>query len=228
MTSTQCPAYRSVLLSTGADAETLRVNAACDADVLCIDLEDTVTDKDAARHLAAAFHTDPGPHSGARGIRMNPLSEEDGLRDVLMLRSASWKPDLVVLTKVLHPHEIRLATELLPDCDLIALIETAAAVEHAAEIGRVSPRLKALMFGGKDLALALGSERRWESLLYGRGRVVNAAAASGVPALDENYRPLGDLEGLAEASTRSRAMGFRGRLTIDARHVPIINDLYAA
>jgi citrate lyase beta subunit len=216
-----------VLLSTGADADILRVNAACGADVLCIDLEDTVTDKDAARRLAAAFHADPGPHAGARGIRMNPLSEEDGLRDVLMLRSASWRPDLVVLTKVLHAHEIRLATELLPCCELIALIETAEAVEHAAEIGRMSPRLKALMFGGKDLALALGSERRWEALLYGRGRVVNAAASCGLPPLDENYRPLGDLEGLARASTLSRAMGFRGRLTIEARHVPIINEIYA-
>ncbi|WP_213771867.1 aldolase/citrate lyase family protein [Bradyrhizobium sp. dw_78] len=215
-----------MLLSVGASDTELAANIACGADVVCIDLEDTVTDKSAARALAASFHQ--SGYSGLRGLRINPLEEEDGLRDILMVREASWRPDIVVMTMVKDAHEVVLADRLLPaSCRIIALVETAEAVENAGEIARASQRLAALMFGGKDLAYSLGSERSNDALDYSRGRMMVSAAAGGVRALDENYRPLDDLDGLAAASTRVKGMGYRGRLTIDARHVPIINSIFA-
>jgi citrate lyase beta subunit len=217
---------RSVLLSVGASESELSLNAKCGADVLCIDLEDTVTEKHAARGLAAAFHQ--SVYSGLRGLRINPLSEEDGLRDLLMIREASWKTDVVVMTMVRDPYEVRMVDELLPpSCRIIALIETAEAVANAVQIARTSLRLAALMFGGKDLAYSLGSARSNGALDFSRGQMMVAAAAGGIKALDENYRPLDDLDGLAAASRRVRAMGYVGRLTVDARHVPIINAAFS-
>lgn len=220
------PPLRSVLLSVGADEALLRQNLSCGADVVCLDLEDTVEDKVHARAMAAELLG--GSRSDRRGLRINPFSEEDGLRDILMLREARWRPDVIVLTKVLDPFELRQAAMLLPPCDLIALIETAEAVENALAIARAAPNLRALMFGGKDLAHSLGSARNWDALLYGRGRVMNAAAAAGLAALDENFRPLDDLDGLRASSLRSRDLGYCGRLTISARHVPVLHSVFTS
>jgi citrate lyase beta subunit len=220
------PPLRSVLLSIEASETELDANINCGADVVCIDLEDTVTDKSAARRLAASFHQ--SGYAGPRGLRINPLSDEEGLRDILMIREATWRPDIVVLTMVVDPFEVRLADELLPpECRIIALIETAEAVENCRAIAGMSRRLAALMFGGKDLAYALGSHRTNDALDYSRGRMKVAASAAGLRALDENYRPLDDLEGLQAASSRVRGMGYGGRLTVSARHVPIINTTFA-
>lgn len=226
MSTSSSQPLRSVLLSTGGSTSELALNVACGADVVCIDLEDTVEDKPAARALAASFHQ--SGYSGLRGLRISPLEDENGLRDILMIREASWLPDVVILTMVKDAYEIRLADRLLPaSCRIIALVETAEAVENAGAIARASSRLDALMFGGKDLAYSLGSARTNDALDFSRGKMMVSAAAVGVRALDENYRPLDDLDGLAAACTRVKGMGYRGRLTISSQHVPIINTIFA-
>lgn len=216
--------YRSVLLSTGADAALLQRNMAAGADLLCIDLEDTVEDKAAARALFEAFLG--MDYVGARGARISPLTAAEGLEDLLLIRAMARKPDAVVLTKVHDSHEIRIAAEILPDLNLIALIETPEAVEDSSRMAAASDRLCALMFGGKDLAMAMGATRNWDGLLWPRGRMVSAAKATGLYAIDENFRPLNDLEALTAVSLRSRDMGFQGRLTISADHVAVIHRVY--
>jgi citrate lyase beta subunit len=217
---------RTVLLSMKADEKLLQANIAARPDVLCVDLEDTAPDKAVARSLAASFHT--GGYNGLKGVRINPLTDPEGLKDLNFIREASWCPDVVVLTKVFHPFEITLAEKILPaKCELIVLVETPESIERVNEVAAASSRVSSLMLGGGDLSIYLDCERSWDGLHYCRGRMVVASVAAGLLALDENFRPLDDLAGLAVECRRSRKLGYKGRLTIDPRHVPVIHEIYS-
>lgn len=214
---------RSMVLVTGADSDMLDAAIASEADIVCLDLEDSVTDKEAARRLMLDLLDRPMRAESC--IRINPLSTAEGLHDLLMLRDMPRLPHLVKMTRVADPYEVRLAAGLLPDIELVLIIETAEGLERAPEIARASPNTVALSLGGKDLSRSLGCKRSWGGLLHARGRLVQAAAMAGVRAFDEPYRPLDDLEGLAEHCAKAAEMGFSGKTTVDLRHVPIINRM---
>ncbi|WP_459615678.1 aldolase/citrate lyase family protein [Bordetella sp. 2513F-2] len=212
---------RSIVLVTGANSDMLEEALRSEADVICLDFEDTVADKAAAHALLPRLMD--GSFKGEVAIRINPLSEAEGLRDLLFLQSLPNAPRLVKMTKVSDPYEVKLAAQMLPDTEFIVIIETAQALENVAAIAAASPAVYGLVVGGKDLSSSLGASRSWSGLLYARGRIAAAAAAAGVAAEDEPYRPLDDLQGLEETCVKIREMGFTGKTTVDLRHVPIIN-----
>jgi len=188
--------HRSMMLVTGANRATLDAALRSDADMICLDLEDTVTDKDAAYALIPHLLEHSGP--ALKSIRLNSMSTEEGLKNLLMVRGMKTKPDMVKLAMVSDPYEVKLAASLLPGMPLVVIIETALALERAQHIAAAAPEVLAISLGGKDLSDSLGCARNWQGLLYARGRVAHAAAIAGVQALDEPYRPLDDLAGLAE------------------------------
>jgi (S)-citramalyl-CoA lyase len=218
-------ARRSLVLVTGANAGMLDAALRSEADVVCLDFEDTVKDKAAAHALVPRLFD--GASKSETAIRINPLSEPEGLRDLLLLRQMARLPNIVKMAKVSDPFEVQLAAGMLPGVDLMVIIETAEALERAAEIARSSPSVCGLLMGGKDLSEALGCARTWNGLLYARGRVAHAAATAGIAAYDEPYRPLDDLKGLAETCGRLVEMGYRGKTTVDLGQVPVINEQFA-
>jgi citrate lyase beta subunit len=218
---------RSKILVRGASRRELDAALASEVDIVCVDLEDTVADKDkdAARKLTAELISSG---TGAEtSVRINAVSTAEGLQDLLMLREWNVRPAIVVIAKVCDPYEVRLAAQMLPGTELFAIIETAQGLEAAADIARAAPSLSALLLGGKDLSHSLGCERNWEGLHWARGRLVQAAALGGVHAHDEPYRPLDDLAGLEVTCNRVKAMGYKGKATVDLRHVPIINRIFS-
>jgi citrate lyase beta subunit len=220
-------------LITGGDAATLETAVASGAPSVCLDLEDTVpaAGKDAARALL------PRLLAQSRGrcrsaVRLSPLSTRHGLDDLRWLLDAPALPDAVMLAKVDAAADVRLFDQLLTGraaaVRLHVIIETAAALAEAAAIAGASPRIEALVFGGKDLSTDLGCARAWEPLLYARSRVVHAAALARVAAFDEPYNPRDDLDGLRATAERVKALGFRGKAAVDLRHVAIINAIFGA
>ncbi len=213
-----------MVLVTGANGAMLDEALASRADIVCLDLEDTVEDKAAARALLPRLLA--ADFGGEASVRINPLSEAQGLRDLLWLRDMERSPPLVKLTKVEDPFEVRLAADILPGAEFMVIIETARALDRAADIGRASPAIAGLLMGGKDLSQSLRCARSWNGLLYARGRVAHAAAIAGVGAYDEPYRPLEDLKGLADTCAKLREMGYRGKTTVAVPQVDVINEAF--
>ena len=108
---------------------------------------------------------------------------------------------------------------------VLPLIETAAGLENAVEIGAVAG-VVGLVLGGFDLAVELGAEPRWEPLLYARARVVHAAALNGTVAFDMPSREYLDMTGLREEAVRGRALGFAGKTAIHPAQVPVIHEVF--
>ncbi len=203
------------------------------ADGLILDLEDSVhpAEKDAARLLVrnALRAIDFG--GAERMVRINqlPLGLED-LREVIPER-----PDLVLVPKVESAEQVRevdaAIRRILPDRDvwLMPILESALGIERAFEIATASERVCALTIGLEDYTADLGVVKTpgGEESLWARLRLVNAAKAAGIQAIDSVYGNVADMDGLRAWGERARAIGFEGMGAVHPRQVPVIHEAFA-
>ncbi len=199
------------------------------ADEVIVDLEDAVAteDKERARELAVAT-LGRGPLGRTTALRVNGRSTpwwEDDLR-----AAAAARPDVVVLPKVESPEDVFAATELLPaGIGLEAQIESARGLVEADRIAAAGHGLEALVFGPGDLAASLGVP----VLTIGAGvsdyalaRVVAAARASGLQALDGPHARLGDDFGLVLSARRALEHGYDGKWVIHPSQIEPVNRIF--
>jgi citrate lyase subunit beta/citryl-CoA lyase len=108
------------------------------------------------------------------------------------------------------------------------ILETARGVERAHDIARASRRLVALTIGLEDYAADLGVPKSAEGdeSLYARMRVVNAARAAGLEAIDSVFGQVDDVEGLERWCARSRRLGFVGMGCVHPRQIRVIHEAY--
>ncbi len=203
------------------------------ADGIVIDLEDAVplSQKDAAREQVIHFLKDKGKlkadHPFLTGVRINNIHTLAGLKDLSALAESGVCPDIVVLPKVESPVEVDIASENLTGVQrgiqFIAAVETARGLQQAHGIASAGSRLAAISFGGADLASDLGAVFGWETMLFARSRLVQAAATAGIPALDVPFLDVRNTLGLGEECDRIRNLGYSGKFAIHPDHVaPIL------
>lgn len=214
------------------------INAALhEPDAIILDLEDSVhhAEKDAARTLVR--NTLRAVDFGAceRMVRINqlPLGFED-LAEVI-----PEAPDLVLIPKVEKPEQVvqvaETITELKTKHDInrpiwiMPILESAFGIENAFEIARASSDVCALTIGLEDYTADLGVAKTSEGResFYARMRVVNAAKAAGIQAIDSVFGDVGDTYGLRRWGEGSRALGFEGMGCIHPAQIRIIHEAFA-
>jgi (S)-citramalyl-CoA lyase len=192
------------------------------ADLVCIDLEDSVPsgEKDMARQSALsaiAAHED-----GRLALRINGLRTSAGLADILAL-SESTLPELLFVPMVESATEIAILQSILGNAAaLVPLIESVKGLRAADEIAS-APGVAAVMFGGGDFAGELGVELAWEPLLHARSELVMACAAANIPAIDVPHIDMENEAGLAEECAKAKALGFRAKAAIHPKQIAAIN-----
>ncbi|MFQ3294236.1 MAG: citrate lyase subunit beta/citryl-CoA lyase [Halobacteriales archaeon] len=223
-------ARRSMLFAPGDDPELMRKAADGEADVIVFDLEDAVApaDKERARESVRSVLRDI-QFERRLCVRVNPVGA-GAATDLDAVLSATH-PDSVMLPKTGSAEDVAALAQLLDghgaDLPVLSLVESAAGVLSADEIAAAEPT-DALLFGAEDLAADLGATRTSEGteVLYARQRVVLAASAAGVDAIDTVYTDYGDLDGLREATDRAVQFGYDGKMAIHPDQVPVINDAF--
>ncbi|AKU07510.1 HpcH/HpaI aldolase/citrate lyase family protein [Haloferax gibbonsii] len=223
---------RSVLFSPGDRPELLRKAPGAGADVLVFDLEDAVSPdrKAEARETVSAVLSDPDFDPDAEvAVRVNP--GEAG-RDDIAAVCAAHPPDALVVPKATSADDVTsvavAAREAGADCPVIAIVESAAGVLAAPEVA-AAPDTTAVVFGAEDFAADVGATRSDEGteVLYARERVVVAAAAAGVDAIDTLHVDYRDEGGLREDAAFGRRLGYDGKLAIHPAQVPVINEAFS-
>ena len=76
------------------------------------------------------------------------------------------------------------------------------------------------------MAAELRCKNAWEPLLYARSRIVHAAAAQGIDAIDVPYLDLQDPEGMRREASLARDLGFSGKGSIHPKQIAILNDVF--
>ena len=219
------------MFTPGDDPEMLRTAPEGGADTLVFDLEDGVAPdrKAEARATVRDALDDPDVNPEAEvcvRVTPPPTTDED-LRTVL----AGGTPDAVLLPMVDDREDVETLVGLLRERDaavpVLALVETARGVLNAPEIA-AHPRVDALLLGAEDLAADVGATRTdgEHEVAYARGRVVTAAAAADIDAVDAVYTDLEDREGLRETTRRAAEMGYDGRMVVHPAQVPVVNAAF--
>ncbi len=202
-------------------------------DVIVLELEDGVTRelKGIARGNAGELLVSLDVGNRRLAIRINRITDPDGIKDLQALGSWARHPDLIVLPKVESGHEVRIYAEYLDAVGvasaLVPSIENARGLLAAPEIA-ASPRVAALLFGGGDLSLDLGCRLEWEPLLPHRALVLVAGASSGVPVIDVPFIDVKDDPGLRREAEAARALGMRGKVCIHPAQLKIVNEAFQA
>jgi citrate lyase subunit beta / citryl-CoA lyase len=206
-------------------------------DAIILDLEDSVhhAEKDAARILVR--NTLRAVDFGAceRMVRINQLPL--GLQDLVEIVPES--PDLILIPKVDYAEQIgevdRMVKELKSRHQvnrpiwLMPILESALGIENAAAIAAASPNVAALTIGLEDYTADLGVVKTAEGResLYARSKLVNAAKAVGVQAIDSVFGDVGDMDGLRRWADNSRSMGFEGMGCVHPSQIRVIHEGFA-
>lgn len=225
---------RSLLYCPGDESEMMDKAVDTDADTVILDFEDAVapSSKEAARRKVQSFLNSLEDPSSNISVRINPYCRS-GKADVDSITSdIGYIPDSIILPKAVNPEIIvSLNKQLLQNdntkTDVIPLIETAEGVINAEEIA-TAPRVKAIAYGDQDFTADIGAnvtDDETESL-YARQKLVTAAAAADVDAIDTVYTEITDLDGLQERTRFAIDLGFDGKLVIHPNQVNIVNNAF--
>jgi len=223
---------KSWLFTPATKADRFGRSAEVHADALIIDLEDAVAllDKQKARTAALQYLEQPAQGRLPCALRINAPVTRTGIEDLHSLLESSAAPDYIILPKCDSPAFIRMVRTLLDqaakDTEIIALIESAKAVDALPDIVGSEVRPVALMFGAADMEADLGAKTGWEPLLFVRSRIVQVAASAGIVAVDSPFFDIADLEGLNKETTAARDLGFHGKAAIHPKQISVINDVF--
>lgn len=206
-------------------------------DAIILDLEDSVhhAEKDAARILVrnALRAVDFG--ACERMVRINQLPL--GLKDLAEVIPEA--PDLVLIPKVEKPEQVVQVAHTIVEMKgrhginrpiwIMPILESALGIENAFPIASASPSVCALTIGLEDYTADLGVAKTTEGResLYARMRVVNAAKAAGVQAIDSVFSDVADPYGLRRWAENSRALGFEGMGCIHPSQIRVIHEAFA-
>lgn len=215
--------FTNFLFVPGNRVDRIEKALACDADLVCIDLEDSVPsgEKDATR--VSAIEAIERFASRRLALRINALTTRAGLADLLALTAAPVKPALLFLPMVQSAAEPEQVTAILGDetPGLIPLVETVRGLRNADSIG-AAPDVCAMMFGGGDFSAELGVKLEWAPLLAARSALVMSCAINRIPAIDVPFIDLADEAGLEAETRAAKALGFTAKAAIHPRQIDAI------
>ncbi len=227
---------RSRLYLPGSEPKYYTNSALHGPDAVILDLEDSVhrEEKDAARILVrnALRSVDFGPCERMVRINQLPLGLED-LAEVV-----GETPDLILIPKIEAPEQVREVDRMIGEIKerngmirpiwIMPILESALGIENAFAVATASENVAALTIGLEDYTADLGVVKTTEGResQYARSRVVNAARAAGIQAIDSVFSDVADMDSLRRWAESSRAMGFEGMGCIHPGQIRVIHEAF--
>jgi citrate lyase subunit beta / citryl-CoA lyase len=241
---------RTVHVVPGSSERFLAKVAGLDADQIVLDLEDAVApgEKQRARALVVTALRELDLGGKTLSVRVNATDSPHCHRDVVaIVEGAGDRLSTIVLPKARSTADIAFADLLLGQVELgaglelgrigiDAQVEDASGVVHCEAIAAASPRMEALHFGPGDFSAAIGIPTTTiggvpdgypgDHLNHVYWRIVLAARAAGIQAIDGPYGDLGDADGLRARARLARALGLDGKWTIHPAQIDVVNEVF--
>jgi len=221
----------------GANAKALEKAKSLAADVLLLDLEDSVAPEakaEARAQVAAAVQT------GGYGkreviVRVNALATPWGRDDIAAAGAA--KPDGMLAPKVESAAQVReldaamSAAGFAADATLWVMIETPRAILNLAEIAAAArgTRLSCFVMGLNDLAKETRARTGADRAAFhaALSLAVTAARAEGLTAIDGVYNDIADSAGFEAECRQGLEFGFDGKTLIHPSQIDVCNAVFA-
>jgi len=238
---------RSALFIPGDSEKKLAKGLTCGADVLFIDLEDSVSleRKEAARQVVVDFLRQTTKQASRPRLFVRVNAFDSGLTHDDLANVMAAGPDGIVLPKSNHGQDVtRMDAHLrvheaergLDDMKtrIVAIItETAIGTLQAGTYAGASERLAGVAWGAEDLSADVGALRRrhdngtYRDLFrFARIQTLLGAIAAGVEPLDTVYPDFRDEKGLRRECSEAMLDGFTGKMAIHPGQVDVINEVF--
>lgn len=243
---------RSVLSIPAVNQRMIEKGLASDADMVFLDLEDATapSQKVEARTSAIAALRDADWRDKPRMVRVNAVGTPWFARDLVdLVEQAGERIDLVLVPKIDSIADIATVDRMLTSLEasmsihsnihVEAQIESAAALIACDAIASSGARLESLVYGPGDLAAslrlpgrAIGMRGSWDDrygadrLHYPLMRILVAARANGLRAIDGPFADFRDADGLRRSAEHTRALGFDGKWCIHPGQIDIVNEVF--
>lgn len=232
---------RSLMYVPSHNNKLLDSSARRDADVLLLDLEDSVPvfDKQLARDNIKAFVQRDDLNGKLIFPRVNDRESGELLKDLTQLTidgvdgflypKATKGEDIYFVGKLLETIEYE---KHIPvgTFKLMALIETAGAIVNIKDICEACPnRLVAVVFGCEDYVTNTQGKHDDEgkSIFFARNAIVNAARFAGIAPIDTVHIKVHDLEDLEKEVIFGKQLGFEGMSVLNPKELSIIHKYYS-
>jgi citrate lyase subunit beta/citryl-CoA lyase len=220
------------------------------ADQIFLDLEDSVAPsmKERARTMVVEALQRFEYRDKVRCVRVNAVDTKWCYGDITaVVEGAGERIDCLVIPKVEGADHVHFIAHLLNQVEMkqgfdrkVGLelqIETARGLDRISEIAAASERNEALIFGPGDFSasmrlptLSIGSLRPdypgdfWH---YFMSRIVVAARAHGLQAIDGPYVAIKDLDGYRTFAERAAMLGYDGKWALHPSQIDVVNEVFA-
>jgi citrate lyase subunit beta/citryl-CoA lyase len=241
---------RSELATPASSPKMLGKAPGLGADMVFMDLEDACAPSakaEARGHIVTMLNEHTWDNT-IRAVRVNGLDTIWCHDDVVeVVTAAGANLDILVIPKARSARDVWWFDVLLSQLEaklnlkrrigLEVLIEEAEGLENAAEIARASSRIEAIILGAGDLSASLHARvtTSFQPVLtypgdfwhYARAKVVAAARAAGVDAIDYPFPDFQDPDAYRRECEMASVMGFDGKWCIHPSQVPIANEVFS-
>ena len=245
---------RSVLAVPASKWKMVEKGPLSGADLFFLDLEDAVApnEKAAARENVIQAIKELDWQGRPTFYRINSLDTQYFYRDVIeVVEEAGEGLDLILVPKVERAEDLSTLDTLLTSIELNAglepgkvkleaQVETAKGLVSIDAVARATERLEALVLGPGDFAasvripqMSIGTVDEWDEAYpgdrfhYAMQRIVVAARAADLRAVDGPVADYRDEEGLRKSCLRARSLGFDGKWCVHPSQVEIVNEAFS-
>lgn len=231
---------RSLMFVPAHNQKLLDSSVRRDADVLLLDIEDSVpkADKQLARENIKAFVQRDDLKGKLIFPRVNDRESGELLKDAyqltiegvhgFMFPKATKAEDVYFFGKLLETIEYEKGIPV-GTFKIIPLIETTGAVMNIQEICQACTRVIAVAFGCEDYVTNLKGKHDSEgqSIFFARNMIVNGARACGVIPIDTVHIRVHDLEDLEKNLKVVKQLGFEGMLVLNPKELPLVHQYFS-
>ena len=232
---------RSLMFVPGHNLKLLNSAIKSKADVLLLDLEDSVqpkSNKQVARdniidfvnqNKFDKFHVFPRINDRESGELLKDITQLtiNGI-DGFMYPKSKTGEDIYFIDKLLETIEYEKGFEI-GTFKLIALIETASAVLHAEEICKASKRVIAIAFGNEDYLTDIQgtNDEEASTIFTARSLIAIAARGQNVIPIDTVHINVHDLEDLEYNLKIAKKLGFEGMLVLNPKELELVHKYFS-
>jgi citrate lyase subunit beta/citryl-CoA lyase len=242
---------RSCLSVPGSSEKMLGKGPGLGADMVFIDLEDSVSplEKEAARSKAVNAIRDQDWGETVLCVRVNAWDTPWTTYDVLeVVGNAGERLEEVMLPKVQSAAEVVALDLLLTQVEqeaglpaghigIEAQIETARGLINVNDICAASPRLETIILGPVDMSASMEMpglrggleipEYPGDYFHYVFVKILMAGRANGLQVIDGPYVKVRDSDSFREFATRAQILGYDGKWALHPDQVQILNELFS-
>ncbi len=221
------------------------------ADQIFCDLEDSVAPgaKESARANVVAVLNEGDWTGKTRVVRVNDLTTKWTYRDVVtVVEGAGANLDCVMLPKVQTAAQVQWLDLLLTQIEQVmgfepgkigieAQIENALGLTNVKEIAFASDRIETIIFGPADFMAsmnmpslvvgALTPDYPGDPFHYVLYKILEAARARGVQAIDGPFLQIRDVDAFSTVAKKSAALGYDGKWVLHPGQIDAANEIYA-